>query len=269
MTEDDGHVFKTASKTGVLSSLRLPTTEERATITKVFGLDRVKEEILFRAVLAAIQDLQIDEAIRNQRPDKVKSLIALAAAVKRFRKALDEISGKVDLGDIMPIALLEELGGMATFNTLQELLPRKRSKGMIAIANQKYKSADGTITIQTIEDLTLDDRKTLGLLCGDEVLRKVIDLTDEAIQHWASEVSANKNGRPRAFERDFMIECLAAVCPDVLGMRPLASKVGRFIDLCRLVLESCGFEEDGIEKAVYRLVARMKVEVGGDPRNHP
>ena len=268
MTEDDEQEIKTALMMGLQSGLRLPTPEEREEIARQFGLDGKKQKILFRALLQTMRDLEAYQANRDQRPVKVKGLVALAAAVKCFRTALDEISDKVDLGDIMPNALQEELGGMVTLSTLEELLPRNRSKGIIAIANQKYKSADEAETIQTIESLTLGDRKTLGLLCGDEVLRKVIDLTDQAIQQFASEVRANKNGRPRAFERDFVIKCLVEVYPEILDKPLPISTMGPFVDLCHMVLKSCGFTENGIDKAVYRVVAQMNAEVGGDQRNH-
>lgn len=264
MTEDHDHEIKTALMTGLPSGLRLPTAEERAAITKEFGLDEIKQHILFEAVLQTMHDLQDYVTNRERRPAQIRHLNALAAALKHLRKVLDRISAEIVLSDIMPIALLEELGGMVTLNTLEQLTPRSRSNGMVTIANQKYKSADEAETIQTIENLTLEDRKTLGLFCGDEVLRRVIDRSDDALRQWASEVSTNKNGCPRDIERDLMIRTLARVCAEVLGMQPAVSTTGRFVDLCHQVLKSCGFADIGIEKAVYRLLARMQGD-GANP----
>jgi hypothetical protein len=62
----------------------------------------------------------------------------------------------------------------------------------------------------------------------------------------------NRGGRPKNAERDFIIDEMLAIFPQITGKAPTSSPAGPFVTLCDRVLEALGMETEGVESAVAK-----------------
>jgi hypothetical protein len=68
----------------------------------------------------------------------------------------------------------------------------------------------------------------------------------------------NEGGAPGKLYRNYVIQELARIYRNVSEALPTSTPRGGFVTMCELVLNAVGLETDGVEKAVGRILGRIK-----------
>ena len=96
-----------------------------------------------------------------------------------------------------------------------------------------------------------------------ELLRGLVRELADPIMSLLDLERRHRGGRPANAEREFVIDRMAAIFPQVTGLEPTSSPCGPFVTLCDRVLEALGLGTDGLETAVQRRLKALR------PRRRP
>ena len=123
---------------------------------------------------------------------------------------------------------------------------------------ERISSEGKPITLPFLEELFQPRRRALGLKYGHLILAHFIDQVYAPLKKWVALDKHNKGGRPPKLYRQFMIQRLAERSSWIVGRRATTTPTGKFAKLCIAVLPACGFDSEGIEKAIEGVLGRMK-----------
>jgi len=90
------------------------------------------------------------------------------------------------------------------------------------------------------------------------ILAHFIDQVYMPLEKWVALDKLNKGGRPPKLYRQFMIQKLAERSSWIVGRQATTTPKGKFAELCIAVLPACGFDSEGIEKAIEGVLGKMK-----------
>ncbi|WP_374625472.1 hypothetical protein, partial [Devosia sp.] len=103
-------------------------------------------------------------------------------------------------------------------------------------------------------------RNTVGLLHGTEIFSDyiarvralLIDFFDEEDEH------PDRGGREPDYVRDHMLRALIRWYANVLGKKPTPTSKGPFQNLVADVFHACAIKDDGLERAVERMLEKWR-----------
>jgi hypothetical protein len=88
------------------------------------------------------------------------------------------------------------------------------------------------------------------------LLHRLFEVLNQPIRSYLDVERQNKGGAPGQPERKHVIERLVPIFSKLTGNEPTSTPNGAFMVLCELVLNGLGFETDGLEKAVQRILVQ-------------
>ena len=91
-----------------------------------------------------------------------------------------------------------------------------------------------------------------GLDSGAEIWLAQLERVHEPMRGFFEEATPDAGGREPDFARHQLIIRLAEVSPVVLGRKATATAGGPFVRLVASVVNACGLDDTGIERAVER-----------------
>jgi len=228
----------------IVRDLKLTKTQER------------ELEITIRHVLANIESYQV---VKNKLPLRGE----LVAALKRLEKALGrlqyELKSSANLMEhFLPHNTVEYIGRSLTFSAMGEALKKDVFPEDFDLQLERISSEGKPIPLPFLEELFQPRRRALGLKYGHLILAHFIDQVYAPLKKWVALDKHNKGGRPPKLYRQFMIQRLAERSSWIVGRRATTTPTGKFAKLCIAVLPACGFDSEGIEKAIEGVLGRMK-----------
>jgi hypothetical protein len=175
----------------------------------------------------------------------------LANRLKRIEKALRKIHQEVQnsgdlLDDLVPRDIGDRLGAQLTFSAISEAVQEEKLPLNFEVFRQEVAERDGGLTMSALEKIFVFQRRTLGVMYGAILFRRMINDLYCPFRRW---VETDKGPKPKFF-RNLVIQRLAASSMDIIGKMASSSPGGRFTSLCAEVLTAMRLTTDLVEKAV-------------------
>jgi hypothetical protein len=212
-----------------------PKPDDWQNIVHDLKLTKAQERELEITIGHALTDIKRYQAVKHEQlPRDV-----LVAALKRLERALglvrDEMASSGYLmSHFLSNKTLEFIGRSFTVTAMQKAVGKNDLK------------AD-----------SLNDQIALGYKHGAEILKYFVDEIHDALKSWVELDRRNKGGRPADIYRQYMIQRLAGRAPRIIGKEATTTAKGKFEKLCVAVVDACGFNSTGIEKAIEAVLAKM------------
>ena len=253
-----------------MQNLKIPTAAEFQELAHDFRLSARQArflEMVVKETLADIRSLQHALArlpSRDERGEEVRDRTEFAALMGELVSFLETRPGFLE--KILPNEALEELGESSSFVGISRALELDASPKDGDLLKD-YLEGDVPFNIASAEAFYARDREDYALRHGTRLLLYYLGVARKPNETWLAQNAANRGGRPANSERREMIATLIEAAPDVLGCEPPMSVGSKFIALCERVLTLCGFDEEGIDKAVLAVLreARSRSAVPSEP----
>ena len=105
-----------------------------------------------------------------------------------------------------------------------------------------------------------------GLLHGASLLAEQLRRVKAPVDRFFDSYASDTGGRLPDYVRQRLIVALADAAPAILGRRATGATRGPFIRLVTEVINECGLDDTGVEKAVERVLKSRKIAAQGYPR---
>jgi hypothetical protein len=235
-----------------------PSNEEIARIIRLFDL--------FPHQAAELQAL-IDDfiAISREHLNKLERSLPqrdLALRLRRIEKSLRLVCEEAErsrkyLDEILPSELSRMIGGVLTYAALEKLTGSKQGTGNYRQVIKNILPKHGNISIPILEEHTAFERQSLGQKHAAIIFRSLLHDIHRPLARWV-ELDKRKAGRKSNALQDLLIERLATASVDIIGRKPSSTPNGRFVELCRAVLDSMGFPLGNTQKVVAAVLKRRR-----------
>jgi hypothetical protein len=253
-----------------MQDLKVPTNAEFLELATDFHLSPRQAWFLEMGVKETLADIRSYQIVlarmpsRDERHAEVKDRIKFEALMGNLVSFLESRPGFLE--KILPNETLEELGESSSFTGISRALRRNvlPKEGDLL---KDYLQRDAPFNIASAEAFYAREREDYALRHGTRLLLYYLGVARKPNETWLAQNAANRGGRPANSERREMIATLIEAAPDVLGCEPPMSVGSKFIALCERVLTLCGFDEEGIDKAVLAVLreARSRSAVPSEP----
>ena len=243
--------------------IRLPNPDDRHEIDRTLHLDADGSEQLWRKVAQLVSDINRHEAFQAEmaqgrsRKERLSYIKTLSSLLAKLESHLTDRDPNTDA--VLRRQLGETIGELLSHRGFEQLIQTSPGYGL----SSRFPSAR--------EDISRDDG--LYRAYEQEMLPRRISLAQErtsrlliALAHALNEPLArlleierqNKGGAPGKLYRNYVIQELAPIYQNARGKVPTTTPGGGFATMCELVLDAIGLETDGVEKAVGRVLERIK-----------
>jgi CRISPR/Cas system-associated endoribonuclease Cas2 len=237
---------------------RLPDPDDFDEIVSESGLNDEQANELSLTIRHIAEDLETFEKQFEGRKPRAE----LVPRLKRLAKILGELEDEIrrassTMSDFLPFDTLEEIGLLMSYSALEAALDCKLISRKLRPEIERILEEGDELRIAEIESRFDYERRTLGLEKGPRLLAYLIRRINRPIKTWVELDRLNRGGRPSNMVRDYVLIRLAQACRRILGKRPTATASGSFVRLCVGVFNACGLDDEGIEKAVDRILTRL------------
>lgn len=244
---------KTPRPRSDLENFKIHTPSDKAwkELIRDFRLAKYESELLRLIVEDMVSEVLAYQAFKEREPDRKHLRLGLDRIEKAFAQLefeLDRFKSSTEY--FLPHDFSERLGDMLNFSIMSTALndnvfPRNFDSRLDQIkANKKI------VTMEAIELEFSPNRKALGLKHGHKILPHVIKMLHAPLKNWLELDRLNRGGRPRHAIRQFMIERIAHVAPEVVGVEITTNTTNPAFELCNSVLSDCGIPEAGLDKSI-------------------
>lgn len=210
------------------SRFALPNEENWAEICLQLKLSDVQAHAL-RATLGEVEDLCRDLSANLAKSEVKESLAVLDRLLSNAHRGLQR-------EDIRQALATIEMHG-----ALSALLSRQAGAEI-----HGENSIDELGHDRRLNDLT------------HEAMSYVLEKMRRPIADWLAMAARDKGGNRPKSDRQVLILLLARDSKTIIGVRPTATRNGRFHLLCSWVLPRCGVSASGLEEAITRCLKKYK-----------
>src|SRR5262245_865057 len=186
----------------------------------------------------------------------------LAKRLKRIEKVLRKIHQEVqNCGDLLdylvPDDIGDRLGAQLTFSAISEAVQEEKTPLNFDVFRQVVAERDGGLTMSALEKIFEFQRRTLGVMHGPILFRRMINDLYFPFRRWVEADKESPGPKPKFF-RKLVIQRLVASSVDIIGKKASSSPGGRFTSLCAEVLTAMGLSTDRVKKAVKAELRKRK-----------
>ena|SRR5262245_5737315 len=186
----------------------------------------------------------------------------LANRLKRIEKALGKIHQEVEnSGDLLtylvPRDIGDRLGAQLTFSAISEAVQEEKLALNLDVFRQEVADRDGGLTMSALEKIFEFQRRTLGVMYGAILFRRMINDLYCPFHRWVEAYKESPEQKPKFF-RKLVIQRLVTSSVDIIGKKASSSPGGRLTSLCVEVLTAMGLSTDRVKKAVKAELRRRK-----------
>jgi hypothetical protein len=243
--------------------ISFPNDEDRLDVDRLLGLDASASELLWRRVAQIVNDInrhetsQAEMAQGRNRKERLSYLRTLTTLLTNLERHLacrdpntDSLLGR-ELGE-----MLGELLSHRGFEQLIRTSPGYSVSSRFPSAREDILRDDGLY--QAYEQEMLPRRINLAALRTPHLLIALAQTLNRPLARHLEIERQNKGGAPGKLYRNYVIQELASIYHGVHGKPPTTTPGGGFVTMCQHVLDSVGLKTDGVEKAVDRILGRIK-----------
>lgn len=244
----------------------LPDAGTKAGVSRNLKLAASQSDLLWRGVDGILRDIARHSDSAKAMPDRKARKKALAAALKA-RDAFADIIRRDDpyLRGLIRQALPElgaDLSGMG--------LSRLGNVGSIPLLlrdedlSRYYSPArgDASTLYAKLENAAASIRSDIARDVGPPIAIAVLDLLSAPFAaQWRVE-NADKGGRPQELYRNYLVQELTRLYRDIYQQDATMTRDGAFVRFCSQIFGAVNMPEDGIERAVERVLTKMKADTG-------
>ena len=241
------------------SMFTLPEPAAFKAIAKELRFSAEQTNNLQLAVRQAHADLECHEKTLSARPPRADLVRRIQRLDKAFSDLNDECKRQARYFEhILPIELRAESGRMLNFSSIEraagaDVVPRPIQRSI----RESVEKGELT-TIQEIEQASAMTREMLGLKHPSVLLPDLIERLHRPLREWVAFNRLNAGGRPEDLTRNYLIARLADSAPEIIGRKAAASQTGPFVRLCAAVLDACGLDVSGLDKAIPRVLQKTR-----------
>lgn len=219
------------------------------------SLPQKRKDALVIAIKQIHADFRHAERSSRRQPNAqriVATRRSLASAVERLEHALqrDRKLGTHRLPD----ATLMMIGRSVSDNILTEVSGR--------VPRQPILQGDAEHSIRTF---TTEERQSIGLTHGPELLLRVLQNAHAPLVEWLEEDRRDQGGRPKDAYRTHVIHQLVNESKAILGASPLERKSTRFNLLCECVNDLFGLPQSNYKTFRRRTLASLIAKSQKEP----
>ena len=228
-----------------------PSEKAWSELIQYLRLPEYEAHLLRLVVEDMIFDIKAYQASKEKEHDRARLRLGLSRIEKAFAQLEFELDRfKSTSEHFLPHAFSERLGDILNFSPMGEargydVFPDNFDGRLDRIRNENK-----SVTMETIEMEFSPTRKALGLKYSHEILPHIVKTLRAPLRNWFELDRLNRGGRPRHAIRQYMIERIARVAPELLGTEISTTKASPNFTLCNLVLVNCGVPEEGLDKAI-------------------
>ena len=113
-------------------------------------------------------------------------------------------------------------------------------------------SGKASVSAREMERYTEDDRAKIADLLGWTAVDGHLAAIASPLSNMLALESADQGGRPQYIYRNYVIQQLGLLYPELFGKRPTATTRGKFWNLCSNTLQALGIEAGGLKSAIPR-----------------
>jgi hypothetical protein len=239
---------------------RLPTPRDFDEIVRELGLkyhEQANElSLTILHIAADLENFQKKFEGREPRADMVRRLERLAKILGELEDEIKRASRT--MSDFLPFDTLEEIGLLVSYSAMEAALDCKLISRDLRLEMEHIPEEGDGLRMAEIESRFDYERKTLGLKEGPRLLAYLIHRINQPIKIWIELDKLNRGGRRSNMVRDYVLIRLAQACPRILRSRPTATANGPFVRMCIGVFNACGLDDQGIEKAIERILSKPR-----------
>jgi hypothetical protein len=245
-----------------MNGFHRPTPEEFDVLVRDQKLDGLQAHELGLVLYHVDEDLKEYRKRRESREPRRE----LVRRLKRFADLFNNLEYEIDrsrktMADFLPLDAQEEIGQLMSYGAIEAALSREIPSRDLKSAIESLTMDDPNFRMAQLEERLENERRTIGLKKGPELLAYLIKTINQPIKAWFDVDRLNQGGRPpKTVERDHLLLRVAEAAPAVIGKRPTATAGGRFVQLCAAVVVACGFDDRGIERAVEKAIKELSAE---------
>ena len=262
-------------KAEFLNNIESPDDDDWVEILKNFDLSEKRAEQLGKGVKEIAADLNRDidferRALQGRnRKEMIKHLHRVSKALRKFDTIVcdDDANSNKTLSDLLGRELAELLGNRG----LARLLlghPGPQPPSIHNLESREAERHDGPYDALD-EGHYLFERERIARSTAPLLLRRLASTLNQPLIQFLEVRRQAKGGNPGRRYRNYVIQQLATLYRDVFDQIPTRTRpgrlpkdpqivrIGQFVLLCELILDTFDMDTIGVEKAVDRTLTRL------------
>jgi hypothetical protein len=243
--------------------IAFPDPEDRSEIDRTLCLDAAGSVQLWRKVAQLVNDINRHETFKAEmaqgrnRKEWLSYIKILSNRLTKLEIHLLDRDPNTDT--ILRRQLGETLGELLSHQGFEQLIqtsPGYSISSRFPSAREDVLRDDGLY--RAYEQEMLPRRISLAQERTSRLLIALAHALNEPLARLLEIERQNEGGAPGKLYRNYVIQELAPIYQNVHGKLPTTTPGGGFVTMCELVLGAIGLETDGVEKAVGRVLGRIK-----------